>query len=85
MKILWGFLYVASHIKLFSMFGVVAESFLRFPVPVPPRFERDVWASKFQQDIRRQKKKEEKPTHCQQRVTRMKIGLCRSNISVNTY
>lgn len=66
MKNLWRNLYVASRIKLFSMFGVVAESFLRCPGPIPPRFGRTAWGPKFQQEIRRQKKKEEKLVRCQQ-------------------
>lgn len=39
------------------MFGVAAESFLRCPVPVPPRFGRKGSTSKLQQETRRQKKK----------------------------
>lgn len=48
------------------MFGVVAESFFQCPVPVPPRFGRNGWASKFKQEIGRQRKKEEMLALCQQ-------------------
>lgn len=56
MKNLWRNLYVTSRIKLFSMFGVVAESFLRCPGPIPPRFGRTAWGTEV--PARDQKAKE---------------------------